>query len=93
MGCSDIARSLKVPSCFLDLADKGEVIGSVAHCLALVPEALHVAQELDAPVLQSDGRERVVCAARCMDAVRVRPIETGEDEIAGSVAATLQELL
>jgi hypothetical protein len=67
MGCSNIARSLKVPSCFLDLAGIDEVHGSVAHCGALVSEALHVAQDFDAPVLQPEGRKRVVyvvCAAR-----------------------------
>ena len=81
MGCSDIARSLEVRSCFLDLADMDEVLGSLAHYLALVPKALHLAKDFDAPVLQPDGRKRVVCAARCMHAARVRPIETVEDGI------------
>jgi hypothetical protein len=85
VGCSDIAPSLKVRSCFLSLAGIDEVKASVAHCFALVPKALHVAQDFDAPVLQTDGRERVVCAPRCSPCGRVCPLEIVEGGIAGSI--------
>jgi hypothetical protein len=91
--CSDIAPSLKVPSCFLSLFGNNEVLRSVAHCFALVPEALHIAHQFDAPVLQPDDRERMVCAARCMQAGGVRPLEVVEDGLAGSVTPTRQQLL
>jgi len=93
MGCSDIACSLKVRSCFRSLAGIVEVLGSFAHFFALVPEALHVAQEFDAPVLQPDARESVVCAARCIPCGPVRPPEIVEGAIAVGIGPTLQELL
>jgi hypothetical protein len=85
VGCSDIARSLQVPKCFLDLAGNAKVPGSVAHSFTLVPEALHFAQDLDAPVLQPDDRERVVCPARRSTCDCVCPCENFKGGIAGCI--------
>jgi CO dehydrogenase/acetyl-CoA synthase alpha subunit len=86
VGCSNIACSLEVRGSLLLLpAIKKDVRGSVAHCLSLVPEALHVAQEFNAPVLQPDDRERVVYAARCTQCGRVCPLEMAEGAIAGGI--------
>eukprot|EP00290_Baffinella_frigidus_P059054 CAMPEP_0180355986 /NCGR_PEP_ID=MMETSP0989-20121125/9088_1 /TAXON_ID=697907 /ORGANISM="non described non described, Strain CCMP2293" /LENGTH=243 /DNA_ID=CAMNT_0022345999 /DNA_START=875 /DNA_END=1604 /DNA_ORIENTATION=+ len=86
--CADIPCPREVRRGFLRPSKQAEVVCDFAQSHALVPEALHCAQELDAPFLQPNGRARMVVAVSQV----VRPGECREDRIASGIWLPVQQL-